>query len=91
MIIQYYIIFFFLPHYTFLHSDVSDLQAVVAVVNQEVLLEPQLPSPSCTMDQRHPGRDFLICLVFVVQQGQGAVEGHLHLVFTEERTTYCQE
>ncbi|TNN88283.1 hypothetical protein EYF80_001499 [Liparis tanakae] len=63
-------------------TTVSDLQAAVAVVNQEVLLEPQLPSLSCAMDQRHPGRDFLPCLVCVVQKRPGAVEGHRHLVFT---------
>lgn len=84
MIIQYYFIFFFLPLHT---ENMSDLQAVVAVVNQEVLLEPQLPLSTCTVDQRHPGRDFLILLLYKIQKGQGAVEGHLHLVFTKNNTT----
>lgn len=58
---------------------VSDLQAVVVVVDQEVLLEPQLLLSSCTAHQLHPRRGFLVCLVYMVQKLQGAVEGHFHL------------
>lgn len=78
IITQRYLIFSF---YTFI-STVADLQAVVAVVNQEVLLEPQLPLPTCTADQRHPMRNVLIYMqVCMVQKGQRAVKGHFHLAF----------
>lgn len=73
-------------------TTVSDLQGVVAVVNQEVLLEPQLPLPSATMDQANTRLDLLICLVHVVQKGRGAVEGHLYLRQDRNRSNgYCEE
>lgn len=76
--------------HTHFRDSVTDLQAVVAVANQEVLLEPQLPLPTCTVDQRHPRRDFLICLVCMVQKGCRAVEGQCHLLVTENSTTTRQ-
>lgn len=65
--------------HTHFRDSVSDLQAVVAVMNQEVLLEPQLPLPTWAVDQRHSRWVFLIGLVCMMQKGFGAVEGYFHL------------
>lgn len=57
-------------------------------MNQEVLLEFQLPVPTCAVDQHHTKRDFLVCLVYMVQKRQGAVEGYFYLTFTQLSTSY---
>lgn len=58
----------------------SHLESVVAVVDQEVLLELQRPLASLGLNERHAGRDFLLRLVCVIQEGRGAAEGHFHLL-----------
>lgn len=63
----------------------SYLQAVVAVANQEVLLEPQHPLTPLRLNQHHIGRDFLFCLVCITQKGRSAAESHFHLFVTENR------
>ncbi len=67
----------------------SDLRAVVAVMNEEVLLEPQRPLPTCAVNQRHRSRNFLILVLTVcmIQKGHGAVESNFYLIFTEKRAT----
>lgn len=58
----------------------SHLKGVVAVVDQEVLLELQRPLASLGLNERHAGRDFLLRLVCVIQEGRSAAEGHFHLL-----------
>lgn len=74
---------FFLPHFTLFTADLlSDLLAVVAVVNQEVLLKRQLLLPILKLDQGHLSREVFPCLVCMVQEGWRTVENHLYLLVT---------
>lgn len=60
----------------------SDLLAVVAVVDQKVLLKRQLLLPISKLDQGHISREVFPCLVYMVQEGRRAVENHLYLLVT---------
>lgn len=48
-------------------------------MDQEVLLELQRPLASLGLNERHAGRDLLLCLVCMIQEVWGAAEGHFHL------------
>lgn len=71
----------FLSSFTLLSADLlPDLLAVVAVVNQEVLLKRQLLLPIRELDQGHLSGEVFLRLVCMVQEGWRAAEHHLHLV-----------
>lgn len=70
---------------TYFRFPASNLQAVVAVANQEVLLEPQSPLTSLRLNQHHIGRNFLFRLVCIIQKGRSAAERHFYLFVTENR------